>query len=46
MRALFSYMASEEGQQRVAQPDVAGAAPISDDLHARVMDVVDRIEGP
>ncbi|HLS73509.1 MAG TPA: phosphate ABC transporter substrate-binding protein PstS [Actinomycetaceae bacterium] len=46
VHALFSYMASEEGQQRVARPDVAGAAPISDDLRTRVLEVVDRIDGP
>ena len=46
VRALFGYIASEDGQQRVARPDVAGAAPISDDLRERVTDVVDRIQGP
>ncbi len=46
VQALLSYIASEEGQQRAASPDVAGAAPISPELRARVMDVVDRISGP
>ncbi|ACQ81668.1 phosphate ABC transporter, periplasmic phosphate-binding protein [Beutenbergia cavernae DSM 12333] len=34
--ALLSYIASPEGQERSAQPDVAGSAPISDDLRTRV----------
>ncbi len=46
VQALLSYIASEEGQERAARPDVAGAAPISADLRARVMDAVDRISGP
>ena len=43
MRELLGYMASEEGQARIAAPDVAGAAPISADLRERVMAVVDEI---
>jgi len=46
VRALLTYMASEAGQERVAAPDVAGAAPISPELRARVMEVVDQISGP
>ncbi len=46
VRTLLSYIASEEGQQRAASPDVAGAAPISPDLRARVMNAVERISGP
>ncbi|MCM3662000.1 phosphate ABC transporter substrate-binding protein PstS [Georgenia satyanarayanai] len=46
VRALLSYIASEDGQARAASPEVAGAAPISADLRERVMAAVDRIEGP
>ncbi len=46
VRELLTYIASEEGQQRAASPDVAGAAPISPALRARVMAAVERISGP
>jgi len=46
VRSLLTYIASEEGQGRAASPDVAGAAPISEDMRTRVMDAVDRISGP
>lgn len=46
VRALLSYIASEDGQARAASPEVAGAAPISADLRERVLAAVDRIEGP
>lgn len=43
VKALFTYMASEEGQERAADPAVAGAAPISDRLRAEVMAAIDSI---
>ncbi|WP_043503919.1 hypothetical protein [Georgenia sp. SUBG003] len=43
VRALLTYIASEDGQERVADPRVAGSAPISDDLRSRVMAAVDQI---
>src|SRR5690606_2844907 len=46
VRELLTYIASEDGQERAASPDVAGAAPISPELRARVMDAVERISGP
>ncbi|WP_413451480.1 phosphate ABC transporter substrate-binding protein PstS [Georgenia phoenicis] len=46
VQALLSYIASEDGQERAASPEVAGAAPISPELRERVMAAVDRIEGP
>ncbi|UFU05930.1 phosphate ABC transporter substrate-binding protein PstS [Ruania halotolerans] len=36
VQGYLSYVASEEGQERAAQPDVAGSAPISDSLRERV----------
>jgi len=44
VRALLTYMSSAEGQQRVARPDVAGAAPISESMRERVRTAVDRIQ--
>lgn len=41
--AYLSYIASEEGQQLAAQPDVAGIAPISDSLRERVMAAIGQI---
>src|SRR5690606_28714153 len=43
VKGLFEYIASPEGQDRAAQPDVAGSAPISDDLRGRVQAALDRI---
>lgn len=43
VKALFSYMASEEGQARAADPSVAGSAPISDALRTEVLAAVDSI---
>ncbi|PFG40262.1 phosphate transport system substrate-binding protein [Georgenia soli] len=43
VRALLSYIASEEGQERVADPRVAGSAPISDALRTRVTAAIDQI---
>lgn len=34
--AYLSYIASEDGQARAAEPDVAGSAPISDTLRTEV----------
>ncbi|TDE88325.1 phosphate ABC transporter substrate-binding protein PstS [Occultella glacieicola] len=39
----LNYVASPEGQDRAAQPDVAGSAPISDDLRERVIAALDQI---
>jgi phosphate transport system substrate-binding protein len=36
VKALLTYIASPEGQQRAADPSVAGAAPISDALRQKV----------
>jgi len=36
VREFLSYVASEEGQQRAAEPAVAGSAPISGDLRSAV----------
>ncbi|WP_163543588.1 phosphate ABC transporter substrate-binding protein PstS [Occultella kanbiaonis] len=41
--AYLSYVASPEGQDRAAQPDVAGSAPISDDLRERVTAALEQI---
>jgi len=41
--AYFSYIASPEGQELAAQPDVAGIAPISDSLREKVMAAIDQI---
>ncbi|MBZ2197474.1 phosphate ABC transporter substrate-binding protein PstS [Occultella gossypii] len=41
--AYLTYVASPEGQDRAAQPDVAGSAPISDDLRERVTAALDQI---
>ncbi|MDD9205438.1 substrate-binding domain-containing protein, partial [Georgenia sp. 10Sc9-8] len=41
--AFLTYAASEEGQQRASQPDVAGSAPISATMRERVMTAVDQI---
>jgi len=43
VRALLSYIASEEGQARTADPSVAGSAPISEDLRAKVTAAIDQI---
>jgi len=39
----LSYIASPEGQERSAEPDVAGSAPISEDLRTRVQAAIDSI---
>ena len=41
VKAFFSYIASEEGQQAAAES--AGSAPISDELRAQATEVIDRI---
>lgn len=41
--AYLSYVASEEGQERAAQPDVAGSAPISDTLREQVDAAIEQI---
>jgi phosphate transport system substrate-binding protein len=43
VRALLTYIASEEGQARTADPSVAGSAPISDELRTKVMAAVEQI---
>ncbi len=43
VKAYLEYVASPEGQDRAAQPDVAGSAPISDDLRQRVQAALDQI---
>ncbi len=43
VKAFLTYMASSEGQARAADPSVAGAAPISDALHAEVQAAIDGI---
>jgi len=43
VKALLEYVASPEGQERASRPDVAGSAPISEDLRARVQSALDRI---
>ncbi len=43
VKAYFEYVASVEGQDRAAQPDVAGSAPISEDLRERVTDALEQI---
>ncbi|WP_154795899.1 phosphate ABC transporter substrate-binding protein PstS [Occultella kanbiaonis] len=41
--AYLTYVASPEGQDRAAQPDVAGSAPISDDLREQVTAALEQI---
>lgn len=43
VKAYLSYVASPEGQERAADPSVAGAAPISDDLRTEVQAAIDSI---
>lgn len=43
VKAYFEYVASPEGQDRAAQPDVAGSAPISEDLRERVTAALEQI---
>lgn len=43
VKAFLEYVASPEGQDRASQPDVAGSAPISDDLRQRVHSALDQI---
>jgi len=43
VKAFLSYVASEEGQQRAADPSVAGSAPISGELRAAVEAAIDSI---
>lgn len=43
VKAYLSYVASPEGQERAADPGVAGSAPISDDLRAEVQAAIDSI---
>src|SRR5699024_12374261 len=41
--AYLSYVAGEEGQARAAEPDVAGSAPISAEMRAKVEAAIARI---
>lgn len=43
VQAFLSYIASEEGQARAAEPSVAGSAPISAELRAEVEAVLSTI---
>ncbi|TNC16916.1 phosphate ABC transporter substrate-binding protein PstS [Georgenia sp. 311] len=43
VKAFLEYVASPEGQERAARPDVAGSAPISPDLRERVLSALDLI---
>ncbi|UFU02604.1 phosphate ABC transporter substrate-binding protein PstS [Ruania suaedae] len=43
VQGYLNYVASEEGQERAAQPDVAGSAPISDSLRERVTAALETI---
>lgn len=43
VQGFLTYVASEEGQARAAEPAVAGSAPISADLQAKVQAVIDQI---
>lgn len=43
VKAFLSYVASEEGQQRAADPSVAGSAPISGELRTAVEAAIDSI---
>ena len=43
VKAYLGYVASAEGQERAADPGVAGSAPISDDLRAEVQAAIDSI---
>ncbi|MHA7133564.1 phosphate ABC transporter substrate-binding protein PstS [Oerskovia turbata] len=43
VKAYLTYVASEEGQARAAEPSVAGSAPISDALRAEVQAALDSI---
>lgn len=43
VKAYLSYVASPEGQDRAADPSVAGSAPISDDLRTEVQAAIDAI---
>ncbi|MFD1716363.1 phosphate ABC transporter substrate-binding protein PstS [Georgenia deserti] len=40
---FLRYVASEEGQERAADPSVAGSAPISDDLRSQIEAAIDQI---
>ncbi|SED50787.1 phosphate ABC transporter substrate-binding protein, PhoT family [Ruania alba] len=43
VQGYLTYVASEEGQNRAAQPDVAGSAPISEGMRERVTAALDTI---
>lgn len=43
VKAYLEYIASEEGQNLAAQPDVGGIAPISDTLRGRVSAALEQI---
>lgn len=43
VKAYLTYVASPEGQERAADPSVAGSAPISDELRAEVQAAIDQI---
>ena len=43
VKAYLSYVASPEGQDRAADPSVAGSAPISDALRSEVQAAIDSI---
>jgi phosphate transport system substrate-binding protein len=44
VKAYLSYVASPEGQDRAADPSVAGSAPISDELRDKVLAAIDSID--
>lgn len=43
VKAYLTYVASEAGQERAADPSVAGAAPISEELRTEVQAAIDSI---
>lgn len=43
VKAFLTYVASTEGQERAADPSVAGSAPISDALRTKVQAAIDGI---
>ena len=43
VKAFLSYVASEDGQARAADPSVAGSAPISEELRTKVLAAIDSI---
>ncbi|MPV88862.1 phosphate ABC transporter substrate-binding protein PstS, partial [Georgenia ruanii] len=45
VKALLTYIASPEGQDRAADPSVAGSAPITDSLRQKVDAAINQISG-